>query len=97
MVNINRVHLKLGNKVLSIIQGEGTYSDEGTCEVAYITERGEVSNNPQGYVTASELVKIIETGSLLWGRVNQNPMRVDPLGKSRHDLSEAWSGIKRML
>jgi len=56
---INRVHLKVGTKVMSIIQGEGTYSDEGTCEVAYVTERGEVSREPRGYVTAAELVKII--------------------------------------
>ena len=79
--NINRVYLKLGNKMLSIIQGDIISSDEGTCEVAYITEGGKVSENPQGSVTASELAYMIETGSL----------------NRRISLSEAWSEIKRML
>jgi len=65
---INRIHLKVGTKVLSIIQGEGTYSDEDTCEVAYITERGEVSE-PQGYITAAELIEVIQDlydGNSMW-------------------------------
>ena len=65
---MQRIQLKVNGFVVSIVQGEGTYSDDGTVEVGVFDERGtwfhpepDMDDDVLGYVDAERLARILKT------------------------------------
>lgn len=65
---MKRRHIHFENGwTLSIITGEGSYTDEnGQYEVALVTPNGTVQE-PTGYQTSAMVLNLIEECAMLWG------------------------------
>jgi len=62
--DVQRIRLRLPNgRVLSMIQGDGTYGDDGRVEVLVYDENGDAVGNPLGWTNADRLAKLIRKES----------------------------------